>query len=71
MEFPTEDEFFKPIVDRSWRKRLDNMMDVEDDWKDIKEGESVKTSSVYTNKNGVESKKNVTTKKSVKDGKIV
>jgi len=47
------------------------MMDVEDDWKDIKEGESVKTSSVYTNKNGVESKKNVTTKKSVKDGKVV
>lgn len=46
------------------------MMDVED-FGDVKEGESVKTSSVYTNKNGVESKKNITTRKVVKDGKVV
>jgi DnaJ-class molecular chaperone len=73
MEFPTEDEFFKPIIDRSWRKRLDNMMELENepDFRGVNEGESVKTSSVYTNKNGVETKKNVTTKKRVKDGKIV
>ena len=45
-------------------------MDVED-FGDVKEGESVKTSSVYTNKNGVESKKNITTRKVVKDGKVV
>lgn len=51
-EFPSEDEFFKPIVDRSWRRRLDNLMDVEE-FDDIKEGETVKTSSVYSNKNGV------------------
>lgn len=31
----------------------------------------MKTSSVYTNKNGVESKKNVTTKRKIKDGKVV
>ena len=45
-------------------------MDVED-FGDVKEGESVKTSSVYTNKNGVETKKNITTRKVVKDGKVV
>jgi hypothetical protein len=40
------------------------------DEKDVKEGETVKTSSVYTNKNGQESKKVVTTKKVIKDGKV-
>ena len=44
-------------------------MDVEE-FNDVKEGESVKTSSVYTNKNGIETKKNVTTKKTVKDGQV-
>lgn len=34
-----------------------------------KDGQTIKTSSVYTNKNGVESKKNVTTKKTIKNGK--
>lgn len=33
------------------------------------EGETIKTSSVYTNKNGQESGKTVTTKKVLKDGK--
>ena len=42
----------------------------EKDEKDVKEGETVKTSSVYTNKNGQESKKVVTTKKVIKDGKV-
>lgn len=31
----------------------------------------MKTSSVYSNKNGVETKKNVTTKKTIKNGKAV
>ena len=35
----------------------------------IKEGESVRTSSVYTKKNGEESRKTVTSKKAYKDGK--
>jgi hypothetical protein len=70
-EFPAEDDFLKPIIDRSWRKKLDNMMDIEEDLGNVKEGETVKTSSVYTNKNGVETKKNVTTKKAMKDGKVV
>ncbi len=46
-------------------------MDIEEDLGNVKEGETVKTSSVYTNKNGVETKKNVTTKKAMKDGKVV
>lgn len=41
----------------------------EDDEKEMKEGHTVKTSSVWTNKNGKESGKTVTTKKTVKDGK--
>ena len=46
------------------------MMDVED-FGDVNEGETVKTSSVYTNKNGVETKKNVTAKRLIKEGKVV
>ena len=41
----------------------------EADEKNVKEGETVKTSSVWTNKNGQESGKTVTTKKVIKDGK--
>lgn len=33
-DFPEEDEFFKPIVNRSWRKKLDNFMDLENDFND-------------------------------------
>jgi len=35
----------------------------------IKNGETIKTSSVWSNKNGQESRKVVTTKRSVNDGK--
>ena len=42
--------------DTNWEKSVDN-------------GETIKTSTVYTNNNGVESKKTVTTKKVVKDGR--
>lgn len=53
-EFPSEDEFMKPILNRSWKKKLDNMMEIEDeDLTNVKDGQTVKTSSVYTNKNGV------------------
>ena len=45
------------------------MIDEGDD-RNIKEGQTVKTSSVYTNKNGQESKKTVTTKKNIKGGKV-
>lgn len=46
-------------------------MDIEDDFGSVENGESIKTSTVYTNNNGVESKKTVSTKKKVKDGKAV
>jgi hypothetical protein len=39
------------------------------DEKDVKDGEVVKTSSYWTNKNGQETAKTVTTKKTIKDGK--
>jgi len=42
----------------------------EGDERDIKDGQSIKTSSVYNNKNGQESKKTVTTKKNFKGGKV-
>jgi len=38
--------------------------------RNIKDGQTVKSSSVYTNKNGQESKKTVTTKRNFKDGKM-
>ena len=41
----------------------------ESNWDGVNEGETVKTSTVYSNNNGVESKKTVKTRKVVKDGK--
>lgn len=35
----------------------------------LRKGETIKTSSVWSNKNGQESRKTVTTKRSVNDGK--
>jgi len=69
-----EDETFKPIFQKNWMKNLDKMMLDEADEKDlslkgVKDGETVKTSSVWTNKNGQESKKTVTTKKTLKNGR--
>ena len=43
------------------------MLDEKD--QDLKEGQTIKTSSVWNRKNGQESGKTVTTKKVVKDGK--
>ncbi len=42
----------------------------EQDDKNINQGETVKTSSVWSNKNGQETAKTIKTKKVVKDGKI-
>jgi len=63
-----EDDIFKPIFHKKWSRDLDRMMIDEND-PNMTNGETVKTSSVYTNKNGVESKKSVTTKKKIVDGK--
>lgn len=63
-----EDEI-KPILHKKWSRELDNLMLDEGFEQNAKDGQTVKTSSVYTNKNGVESKKNVTTKKTIKNGK--
>jgi len=41
----------------------------EADLKDLKKGEKIKSPSYWSNKNGLETGKTVTTKKTVKDGK--
>lgn len=65
-----EDEDFRPLFQNRWTKNLDNLMIDEGDERNIKDGQTIKTSSVYTNKNGQESKKTVTTKKNFKGGKV-
>ena len=62
-----EDDF-KPLFHNKWSKDLDKMMIDEKD-ENINDGQTIKTSSVWTNKNGEESGKTVTTKKTIKDGK--
>jgi DnaJ-class molecular chaperone len=64
-----EDDIFKPIFHKKWSRDLDRMMIDEND-PSITNGETVKTSSVYSCKDGVESKKAVTTKKKIVDGKV-
>lgn len=66
--WPSLDEEIRPLFHNKWTKDLDRLMIDEND-KNITEGETVKTSAVYTNKNGKETGKTVTTKKVIKDGK--
>ena len=67
-EMPAEEEYLKPIISRRWTKNLDSLMEDEDSWRNIDNGETVKTSTVYSNDNGVESMKKVTTKREIKNG---
>lgn len=65
------DEDFRPMFHTKWVRDLDKMMlDEADELKGIKEGQSMKTSSVYTIKDGKESGKKVTSKKTIKNGKM-
>ena len=66
--FPTEEEFFKPILKKKWSRNLDSLMEDENSWREIDNGETVKTNTVYQNNNGVESKKTVTTKRKIENG---
>ena len=45
----------RPLFKNKWWRNLDNLMIDEDEEKKIKNGESIRTSSVYTKKNGEES----------------
>ena len=57
-----------------WNKKWkEDMWDLEKDFdtKEIKDGEAYKQNVVYHNKNGVESKKTITNKKKVVDGKVI
>ena len=64
-DFPSEDEFFKPLIKKKWSRNLDNLMEDEDSWRNIDNGETMKTNTVYQNNNGVESKKTVSTKRKI------
>lgn len=59
----------RPLFKNKLSRNLDNLMIDENEEKNIKNGESIRTSSVYTKKNGEQSKKTVTSKKTYKDGK--
>lgn len=49
---------------------MDKMLNegLNEDWSQVKDGESYKTSTYYTNKNGIESKKSVSSKTKFVDG---
>lgn len=66
--FPTEEEIFKPILKKKWSRNLDSLMEDDNSWREIDNGETVKTNTVYQNNNGVESKKTVTTKRKIENG---
>ncbi len=63
------DDDIRPQFKNKLSRNLDNLMIDENEENNIKNGESIRTSSVYTKKNGEESKKTVTSKKTYKDGK--
>lgn len=63
------EEDFKPLFHKKWSRDIDNMMLDEGDEKNVTDGQTVKTSSVWSNRNGQETGKTVTTKKVIKDGK--
>ena len=68
-EWEDADDFFRPALRTKWSRNLDRMLNEgNEDWSNVKDGESYKTSTYYTNKNGVESKKSVSTKTKIQDG---
>lgn len=68
--FSLDDDDFRPIFHNKWSRDLDRLMIDEADERNIKDGETVKVSSVWSNNNGKETKKTVTSKKTYKDGKL-
>lgn len=67
-DFPQQDDFFKPILKKKWSRELDRMMDYDDGWRDINNGETVKTNTIFSNNNGVQSKKTVSTSRKIING---
>jgi len=67
------DDDFKPLFHNKWTKDMDQMMMMDEDDEKMmmmKDGQTVKTNSVWTKKNGKESMKTMTTKKTMKNGKV-
>lgn len=64
------DDQFRPMLNKKWSKDLDRWMREgnNDDWSSVNQGESFKTESYYTNKNGIESKKSISTKTKYENG---
>lgn len=63
------DEDFRPFFHNRWSRDLDRLMIDEGEEKNIKDGQTIKTSSVWSNKNGKESGKTITTRTTYKNGK--
>lgn len=64
-------EEVRPLFHNRWTRDLDRMMlDESEEFKNA-QGETIKKSSVWSNKNGQKTGKTITTKKVVKDGKTV
>lgn len=65
------DQLFRPLLRNKWSRNLDKALNQgwdNEDWSNVKEGESQKVSTYYTNKNGVESKKTISTKTKYENG---
>lgn len=63
------DDDFRPFFHNRWSRDLDRMMVDEGDERGVKDGQTIKTSSVYTNKDGQETAKTITSKKFFKGGR--
>lgn len=70
-EIAHEEDFFKPILKKKWSFGLDKMMNEEDNFGKLHDnGEVWKESTVYSNDNGVESKKHVKVARKAINGKV-
>lgn len=65
-----EEEFFRPLIQTRWVQKLDKLMDDEIHWPTNENTETRRVHEIYSNKNGVESKKIVKENKKVIDGKV-
>lgn len=65
------DSLFRPLLRNRWTRNLDRAFSLpwfNDDWSNVREGESQKVSTYYTNRNGVENKKTISTKTRYENG---
>lgn len=61
-------EEFRPIIHSKWSRDIDRLM-LDENSEVPTEGQTVKTSKVWSNTNGQQTEKTVTSKKQIKNGK--